>query len=200
MLVKFIQDNKRSWEDYLDQCVYAYNTARHESSRYTPFELMFSRKAVLPIDLQTKEVSSILLESLPERQAGASLTCTCAIYYYVCIAVNSADASIDISQRMAILKQAKENIIKAQAKQKKAYDKKHSCPEIFKVGSVVLRKDFTRKKRKGGKLDPKWAEPTYRIVCSLGRGLYRIAEVDNPKKVVARVNGIHLKKFNVPSE
>lgn len=76
MLVKFIQDNKRSWEDYLDQCVYAYNTARHESSRYTPFELMFSRKAVLPIDLQTKEVSSILLE----RQAGASLTCTCAMY------------------------------------------------------------------------------------------------------------------------
>ena len=35
-------------EDYLDECVFAYNTAVHESSKYTPFELMFGRKAVIP--------------------------------------------------------------------------------------------------------------------------------------------------------
>ena len=28
-----------------------YNTARHESSKFAPFELMFSRKAILPIDI-----------------------------------------------------------------------------------------------------------------------------------------------------
>ena len=30
---------------------YAYNTAQHESTKFTPFELMFSRKPVLPIDI-----------------------------------------------------------------------------------------------------------------------------------------------------
>lgn len=98
---------------------------------------------------------------------------------------------------MEVLRHAKANIIKAQARQKKAYDKKHSCPEVFKIGAVVLKKDFTRKKRKGGKLDSKWVGP-YQIVCSIGRGLYRIAEIKDPQKVIARVNGVHLKKYNMP--
>ena len=49
MLVKFVAEE--TWEDYLDTCIYAYNTSRHESSLFTPFELMFGWKAVLPIDL-----------------------------------------------------------------------------------------------------------------------------------------------------
>lgn len=52
MLVTFIQNKKETWEDYLDTCIYAYNTSVHDSSKFTPFELMFARKPVLPIDLQ----------------------------------------------------------------------------------------------------------------------------------------------------
>ena len=32
MLTKFIEGKKYAWEDYLDTCVYAYNTAVHVSS------------------------------------------------------------------------------------------------------------------------------------------------------------------------
>ena len=56
---------------------------------------------------------------------------------------------------MTVLKQAKANIDKAQEKQKKDFDKRHHCPETFKLGNLVLKKDMTRKKRKGGKLDTK---------------------------------------------
>ena len=94
-----------------------------------------------------------------------------------------------------MLDRAKANIIKAQQKQKDTYDKKHSCPEVYQVGSVVLKKDFTRKKRKGGKLDEKWLGP-FKIVGSLGRGLYRIMEIHNGK-VVPRVHGVHLKPYHV---
>ena len=32
-------------------CVYAYNSAKHESSKFSLFEMMFGRKAMLPVDL-----------------------------------------------------------------------------------------------------------------------------------------------------
>ncbi|XP_065911163.1 uncharacterized protein [Dysidea avara] len=41
MLVKFVNEKKELWEDYLDTCVFAYNTSKHESSKYCPFAVMF---------------------------------------------------------------------------------------------------------------------------------------------------------------
>ena len=35
----------------------------------------------------------------------------------------------------------------------------------------------------------------YRIILSLGRGLYHLEEVNNPSQVVSRVNGVHLKLY-----
>ena len=40
------------WDNLLDTCIYAYNTSVHESTSFTPFEVMFGRKAVLPIDVE----------------------------------------------------------------------------------------------------------------------------------------------------
>ena len=75
-----------------------------------------------------------------------------------------------MEKRINVLKQARENIGKAQEKQKKDYDKRDHCADTFKVGTLVLRKDMTRKKRKGGKLDTKWTGP-FEIIAWLGRGL-----------------------------
>jgi IS30 family transposase len=41
MLVKFCNSDKTNWDEYLNTCVFAYNTSRHESSLYSPFEVMF---------------------------------------------------------------------------------------------------------------------------------------------------------------
>ena len=64
MLVKFCSQRKGDWDIFLDPSVYAYNTARHESTQYTPFEIMFGRKAVLPVDIdyELKDGSEILKE------------------------------------------------------------------------------------------------------------------------------------------
>ena len=51
MIVKFTATKKDQWDDFLDTCVFAYNTAKHESTLCSPFELMFGRKAVLPVDI-----------------------------------------------------------------------------------------------------------------------------------------------------
>ena len=91
---------------------------------------------------------------------------------------NTGSESGELAEsRLELLERAKENIIKAQQQQKKAYDQRHSCPSVYAIGSVVLKKDFTRKKRKGGKLDEKWLGP-FKIEASLGRGLFRLKAID----------------------
>ena len=52
MLVKFIEESKTTWDEILDTCTFAYNTAEHESTKFSPFELMFGRKPLLPVDIQ----------------------------------------------------------------------------------------------------------------------------------------------------
>ena len=45
------------------------------------------------------------------------------------------------------------------SKNKELYDRKHANPKVYQVGSKVLKKDFARKKRKGGKMDAKFVGP-----------------------------------------
>ena len=140
MLRKYVQENKENWDTYLDTSTFAYNTSRHKSSLYTPFEIMFGRKARLPIDIDV-EASS----------ASEVLECTASEY--------QDSVEILTMKRRKVLEEVKLNIATAQEKQKKQYDKKHAVPSAFRVGVRVLRKDFTRKKRLGGGggggMDPK---------------------------------------------
>ena len=46
-----IKEQKECWVDYLECCLFAYNTSKHESSKFTPFEVLFGRQAVLPIEV-----------------------------------------------------------------------------------------------------------------------------------------------------
>lgn len=75
---------------------------------------------------------------------------------------------------------------------------KHASSSTFDVGTKVLLKGFTRKKRKGGKLDKKWKGP-FKIRKNIGKGLYRISDVENPLAAVRRVAGTHLKRYLTPS-
>ena len=50
ILCKLISDYRRDWADFLTKAVLAYNTSVHESTRFTPYLLMFCREAILPLD------------------------------------------------------------------------------------------------------------------------------------------------------
>ena len=138
MLVKYIEDKKECWED---SCAFAYNTSKHESSKFTPFEVMFGRRAVLPIQLGIQD-ESLLTMALDDQVVEKHMEC-----------------------QKKVLESVKKNII-AQTKQKEQYDKKHANPEVFKLGSIVLKKDFSHKKRAGGKMDFHWLGP-YKILQAL---------------------------------
>ncbi len=67
---------------------------------------------------------------------------------------------------------AKENIKKAQVKQKKRYDAKHKKPD-FNVGDKVWRYNSRKQTRKGGKLEFNWDGP-YEIAEQTTRGTYKL--------------------------
>ena len=75
------------------------------------------------------------------------------------------------------------------------YDRKHSNPELFKEGQLVLRKDFTRKKTRGGKLKERFLGP-YTISKVLPHGVYEITDGTGWK---TRATGGHLKVYREPT-
>ena len=60
MLVKFIMDKKDVWDVFLDTCVYAYNTSVHKSTSFSPFEVMFGRRAFMPVDIEIDKETPII--------------------------------------------------------------------------------------------------------------------------------------------
>ena len=178
MLVKFVCSKKTHWSSYLDTCVFAYNTSRQESTKFTPFELMFGRKATLPVDINVrkKEPSEVLTNYLESK--------------------NNIDHHRKEKQ-LQQLEEAKSNILAAQKKQKETYDRKRAIVTPHAVGTFVLVKDFMRKKRKGGKLDQKWLGP-YKIEKTLPRGIYVISLLNDQSKIRS-VSGAHIKVYTTPT-
>ena len=70
MLVKFVSSKKSKWSRYIDICIFAYNTSRHESTKFTPFEVMFNRTATLPIDIAVRKESPEKILELALNHSG----------------------------------------------------------------------------------------------------------------------------------
>lgn len=123
---------------------------------------MFGRVAVLSVD--SNACGSYDPEAVLEQFANAS----------------EPDEASQSKEQQEMEKKIKENILSAQTKQKKYHDKKHASGEVFNVGPLVLKKNFTRRKRAGGKMDYLWTGP-YKITGTLGKGLYKLKAVQGDK-------------------
>ena len=123
---------------------------------------MFGRRARLPVDINTEAISdpNDRLKQYENKE--------------------DPDAEEVASKRRKLEETVKNNIEMAQTKQKTYYDKRFGAASCFKVGSKVFVKDFTRKKRKGGKLDTRWLG-SYIVTTALGKGLFELKAVEGSK-------------------
>jgi len=115
MLGTLEQDQKKNWKKYLPNLVYAYNATKHESTGYSPFELMFGRKPKLPID-SVFHLDSDIKESITSD--------------YVQELQQRLETSHDIANKA---------LKKARQKQKQQFDKKAKAT-LIEVGDTVLAK------------------------------------------------------------
>ena len=51
MLSKVVSDHQRDWDEHLQKVLFAYRTAIHESTGYSPFLVTFGRSPNLPVDV-----------------------------------------------------------------------------------------------------------------------------------------------------
>ena len=121
---------------------------------------MFGHHATLPIDID-------LCKELPEQLTNNFDN------------MDAPDIAVLEEEGMKRLKEARRNILAAKkfSQQKKDdFDRRQANPDSFTVGQLVLKKDFTRKKWKWGKLAMKCLGP-YEINKILSKGIFVMMEV-----------------------
>ena len=97
-----------------------------------------------------------------------------------------------LTVRERAFKQAEENILNAQKKQKELYDRKHQS-KVLPVGARVMLENTYQRQRKGGKLEPIWLGP-YTISRDLGKGIYELSNAAG-KVIKTKANIARLKEY-----
>ena len=54
MISMYIHANQTDWDQFIPYCVFAYNTSRHETNKFTPYYLLFGTEPNLPIDAMSR--------------------------------------------------------------------------------------------------------------------------------------------------
>jgi hypothetical protein len=113
MIASYVTKQPNRWDEYLPYATFAYNTAVHSSTGYTPFYLMFGREAREPNDVLP-----------PNRLLLVS------------------DENTIFSQMWHEAKEtAKSNLVEAKERQKHYYDKNAKLVK-YKIGDHVLLREL----------------------------------------------------------
>jgi transposase InsO family protein len=68
IIKKRIEDNPRRWHEKLSEALWAHRTSRHEATKVTPFELVYGKEAVLPIEIGLQNLRVTGQDSLSAKE------------------------------------------------------------------------------------------------------------------------------------
>ncbi|KAG0819874.1 hypothetical protein G6F18_012711 [Rhizopus arrhizus] len=158
----------KTWAQHLPFVVFAYNTAKQASTRFSPFQVMFGRSATLP-----------LLPSIEAKQESN---------------YNTRQWMDFLNQEIPIIHaKAIENIKKAQQYQKTQYYKKSKEIAKYKTGDLVLRRNHNKM---NAFPKERWLGPWQIIQATNKDGsAYRIMKPGDIKSL-SKVNVVDLRPFH----
>ena len=173
MLSKVASENQRNWDENLQKVLFAYRTAVHDSTGYTPFLVMFGRSPNLPVDVMLGRYREDSGSSVPK-------------YVQRTRALMKAAFS-DVHKR----------IKKSHYKQKGVADQRCVVYE-FQVGDRVWLYVPAVRTGQTKKLASLWRGP-YTVIDKLNAVNYRIQLMGGNKTLVVHHNRLKLCKSN-PTE
>ena len=117
MLKRLCAERPRDWDRYLSALLFAYREAPHESTQFSPFELLYGRSVRGPM--------KVLRDLMTKENTDAEVKTT---YQYV----------VDLKERLKeTCELAHQNLQKAAGRYKKYYDQRKK-PRTLAVGDKVL--------------------------------------------------------------
>jgi len=172
-IARYIEQYKeREWDTFIQSALFAYRTREQSTTKYNPFFLMYGKRAQTPLSLKAKE------------------GCT-----------EEENLELDIDQYVEKITtemdkartEAKQNITRAQVKQKIRFDKKIKG-QGFQIGDQVLLYKSNEDQIHGDKFRSLYLGPYY-IEKKLGNGSYKLRDPETNNIMKKVINGARLKKF-----
>lgn len=159
----FAEENPRKWDQYLEALTFAYNTTIHASHLTTPFQLVFGREPIKPIDLITNQRP---VESSKDNELVTDL--------------EKIEAARILARKL---------IKQSQQSAKVRYDKGRSLPS-YKINDLVLRKRQSYVIGESRKFYMPWQGP-FKIIRILSDVNYQIVNLKDPEEqYIAHINQI----------
>lgn len=173
----------KEWDELIPAALFAYRTGRHDTTKRTPFYLMYGREAAYPIESTVLTYPREAIDN-KESKSDALVRRTFELF-----------GPLEEARQ-----EARTNIRRDQAKQQKRYNKKVR-PTTYQVGDLVLRYQSAKAATHSGKLEPKWEGP-FTVQAVMGKGVYRLEDsdgsiVDVPVHV-QRLKRYHLRRHWEP--
>ena len=165
-LALIINEEQDNWSDLLPVIIFAYHTSYHRSINRTPFEAMYGRKALLPLDLE----------------------------HYTTPEARNSDVKQQLDGYQQKIKWIQEQVAtsnkKAQETSKERYDRR-TITKIFQPDDTVLLRIMKHKKGTCPKLSDKFMGP-YTVVTQLSEVNYRIRDPKTGREQTVHVNRMKL--------
>ena len=161
-----ISETEDDWDNHIEEALYAYRTRIQSTTDKTPYYLTYGKIPNQIINETDIEENNLLY--------------------------NRED---EISQLNHVRNQATEQIKNKQIKMKVIADKRRKNRNEFQIGEKVLLKDTSLDKQWSGKLKPKWKGP-YLIYQNIGKGAYKLRNIDTGKILRNPQNVEHLRPYN----
>lgn len=168
MIAKYINSNHDNWDLVLDQVMFAYNNSVHESTGYSPFELVYGAKP--------RVMNDIILKLNEEKiKTGKS---------------EFLKQLVDYQRQLNRI--VNDRLDKARAHQKKQYDQNVSKRTEYKVGDWVLVNNYRTRVNHAKKFEPKWTGPA-RITRIFNNLVFEIDSWFRNKRI--KVHYSRIKKY-----
>ena len=172
LLGRVVADNQRDWVNWLPMCTFAYNTNRHESLGMSPQYLMFSREAIIPLDL--------LLEHTTDKEV---------VYYH-----EYAEETVERMRKAFEIVQKHQN---TQVERMKRYYNVAVKPRTFHVNDLVY---YYYPRRYAGRT-PKWSRVytgIFRVEKVVNDSVYIIRRTPHSRPITVNVDKLKLYSGEAP--